>query len=125
LRDGRVAVEPVAGKGLGVRLREPVAAGEPLAVAAVFELAPEDVPLIERTAFRHHYFVHPERDGEGVIVLGWLTFCNHDADPSLTLDWQRAPFGLWTVTVRAARALAAGEELTIDYNCELWFEARP
>lgn len=125
MRDGRIAVEPVPGKELGVLAREPLAAGTLLAVAPVFELAPEDVPLIERTAFRHHYFTHPERDGEGVIVLGWLTYCNHAAEPSLELEWQREASGLWTVAVRSARALTAGEELTIDYNCELWFEARP
>lgn len=125
MRDGRVAVVPVPGKGLGVVLEEPLAAGELLAVAPVFELVPEDVERIERTAFRHHYFAHPECEGAGVIVLGWLTFCNHSAEPSLVLDWQREPSGLWSVSVRSARALAAGEELTIDYNCELWFEPQP
>lgn len=125
MRDGRIVVEPVRGKGLGVRAREPIAAGTLLAVAPVFELAPEDVPLIERTAFRHHYFAHPEREGEGVIVLGWLTFCNHAAEPSLVLAWHREPSGLLTVAARSARALAAGDELTIDYNCELWFEVLP
>lgn len=125
MRDGRIAVEPVPGKGLGVPAREPLAAGTLLAVAPVFELAPEDVPLIERTAFRHHYFAHPERDGEGVIVLGWLTYCNHTAEPSLELEWQREPSGVWAMALRSARALAVGEELTIEDKCELWFEARP
>jgi hypothetical protein len=122
VRIGRVLIAPAGGKGLGVFAAEPLPAGRPLEPQPVFELDPEDVEPIERTRFRHHYFAHPERDGVGVIVLGWLTLCNHGRPPGLELDWRCDPLTGWWVVPIPRRALEPGEELTIDYNCPLWFE---
>ncbi|MCX7629188.1 MAG: SET domain-containing protein-lysine N-methyltransferase [Geminicoccaceae bacterium] len=125
MRIGRIEIRPAGAKGLGVFALEPIARGECFEPQPVFELDPEDVPRIEATRFRHHYFAHPERDGQGVIVLGWLTFVNHAVPPSLELDWQCDARVGWMVIPRARRDIAAGEELTIDYNCPLWFEPVP
>lgn len=125
MRIGPVLIAPAGAKGCGVFAAEPLAAGRALAPQPVFELDPADVEPIERTRFRHHYFAHPERDGQGVIVLGWLALCNHARPASLELDWHREPATGWWVVPRAVRDLEAGAELTIDYNCELWFEALP
>ncbi|MEJ5233294.1 MAG: SET domain-containing protein-lysine N-methyltransferase [Geminicoccaceae bacterium] len=125
MRIGRVLIGPAGPKGLGVFAAEPLPAGVPLEPQPVFELDPEDTEPIERTRFRHHYFAHPERDGVGVIVLGWLTLCNHGRPPTLELDWRCDPTTGWWVVPAPVRSIAAGEELTIDYNCPLWFEALP
>lgn len=125
MRIGPVLIAPAAGKGLGVFAAEPLPAGHRFDPQPVFELDPADIEPIERTRFRHHYFAHPERDGEGVIVLGWLTLCNHGRPPALELDWRHDPLAGWSVVPRTTGALAAGAELTIDYNCPLWFEPLP
>ncbi|MCL6609760.1 MAG: hypothetical protein K6T74_16890 [Geminicoccaceae bacterium] len=125
MRIGPVLIASAGGKGLGVFAAEPLPAGVPLDPQPVFELDAADVEPIERTRFRHHYFAHPERDGVGVIVLGWLTLCNHGRPPTLELDWRRDPATGWWVVARPCRPLEPGEELTIDYNCPLWFEALP
>lgn len=125
MRIGPVLIAPAGAKGLGVFAAEPLPAGAVFDPQPVFELDPEDVEPIERTRFRHHYFAHPERDGLGVIVLGWLTLVNHGRPPTLELDWWQDPPIGWSVVPRTRRALRAGEELTIDYNCPLWFEALP
>lgn len=125
MRIGPVLIAPAGAKGLGVFAAEPLPAGAAFDPQPVFELDPEDVEPIERTRFRHHYFAHPERDGVGVIVLGWLTLVNHGLPPTLELEWRRDPLTGWSVVPRTRRALGSGEELTIDYNCPLWFEALP
>lgn len=125
MRIGRVELRRVPGKGIGVFAAEALPDGAPFEPMPVFELDPEDVPRIEATRFRHHYFAHPEREGQGVIVLGWLTLCNHAVPPSLVLDWRFDATLGWSVVPCTARAVAAGSELTIDYNCELWFEPLP
>ncbi len=122
MRIGRVLIAPAGAKGLGVFAAEWLARGTAMEPQPVFELDLEDGPRIEATRFRHHYFAHPEQDGFGVIVLGWLTFCNHARPPTLQLEWLREAATGWWVVPKTSRDLAAGEELTIDYACELWFE---
>ncbi|MCS6778293.1 MAG: hypothetical protein NZ555_01130 [Geminicoccaceae bacterium] len=122
MRIGRLEIRPAGRKGLGVFAAEPIAAGETFDPQPVFELDLGDVPRIEATRFRHHYFAHPELDGHGVVVLGWLTLVNHGVPPTLELDWRHDAAIGWVVLPRARHDLAPGTELTIDYNCPLWFE---
>jgi len=53
------------------------------------------------------------------LALGLLTLCNHSARPNARVDRN---FARHTLDLIAVAPVAAGEEVTIDYGCVLWFE---
>ena len=119
---GPIAVRLLPGKGRGVLTTRAVAEGELLATDPCLMLTADDCAMLERTSLHGHYFAHPEVDGEGCLVFGPIILVNHGAEPNCRLEWAEDAGAGWTVSLRARRGLAAGEELTIDYACELWFE---
>jgi len=119
---GPIAVRRLPGKGRGVLATRAVAEGELLATDPCLMIPAEDCAMLERTSLHGHYFAHPDNDGEGCIVFGPISLVNHDAAPNCRLEWVEDWRAGWTVSLLARRPLAAGEELTIDYACELWFE---
>jgi hypothetical protein len=65
----------------------------------------------EEDLYKHH--------GRSAIALGYTSLLNHSCDPNCVfvrhIDEQ-------IIEVFATRRIAAGEELTIDYQMTLWFE---
>lgn len=120
---GPIAVRLLPGKGRGVVAARAVAEGEPLAADPCLPLTADDCAKLEATSLHGHYFAHPEIDGEGCLVFGPISLVNHGPEPNCRLEWAEDERTGWTVSLFARRPLAAGEELTIDYACELWFEA--
>ena len=53
------------------------------------------------------------------IALGLVSLCNHSRRPSARIRRNRAGETLDLVTLTP---IAAGGEITIDYNCPLWFD---
>jgi hypothetical protein len=79
-------------------------------------------PAIERTIL-HDYYFHWDGDadgeGRGAVALGLVTLCNHSRRPNARV---RRNFAHETLDLIAVTPIAAGNEVTIDYNCPLWFE---
>jgi hypothetical protein len=120
---GPIRVRLLPRKGRGVLAARAVAEGELLATDPCLMLTAADCTKLEETSLHGHYFAHPETDGEGCLVFGPISLVNHAAEPNCRLEWAEDEGAGWTVSLHARRALAEGEELTIDYACELWFEA--
>ena len=55
------------------------------------------------------------------VALGIVSLCNHSRRPSARV--RRNP-AQGTLDLVALVAIVAGDEITIDYNCPLWFEAQ-
>ena len=108
-----------------VRAAASFAAGDLLLSCPTVELSPADCAAIDATSLRKHYFTHPEVAGGGLLALGLLTLANHHPDPCADWDYRRDPDAGWLVDLVALRPIAAGEEVTIDYNTELWFDYVP
>ncbi len=53
-----------------------------------------------------------------MVVLGLLAMANHSGDPNTIL---RSRYAERLMEWVACRDIAAGEELTFRYRCELWF----
>lgn len=53
------------------------------------------------------------------LALGKISLCNHSSDPNAeAVPNEDGPaMQLWST-----RLIRAGEEITIDYGCELWFD---
>jgi uncharacterized protein len=77
---------------------------------------------LERTIL-HDYYFHwdgdPDGDGRGAVALGLVTLCNHSSRPSARVSRNHERL---TLDLIAIAAIMPGDEITIDYNCPLWFE---
>ena len=109
-------------KGRGIFAREPIAAGAPIEAAPVIIVPADQCPLLDRTIL-HDYYFHwdgdPDGEGRGAVALGLVALCNHSRRPNARVRRNLAQDALDLV---ALSHIAAGEEVTIDYNCPLWFQ---
>jgi SET domain-containing protein len=111
-------------KGRGVFACEPIAAGALIEAAPVIIVPPEQCPLLDRTIL-HDYYFHwdgdPDGEGRGAVALGLVALCNHSRRPNARV---RRNLAQETLDLLASAPIAAGDEVTIDYNCPLWFQAQ-
>lgn len=114
----RLEIRDDAVKGRGVFAREPIAAAPVVIVPA------EQCKLLDRTILHDYYFQwdgDPESEGRGAVALGLVSLCNHARRPTARV---RRNHARETLDLLALTPIAAGEEVTIDYNCALWFDAQ-
>jgi SET domain-containing protein len=109
-------------KGRGIFACEPIAAGTLIEAAPVIIVPAEQCPLLDRTIL-HDYYFHwdgdPDGDGRGAVALGLVALCNHSRRPNARV---RRNLAQDTLDLVALSSIAAGDEVTIDYNCPLWFQ---
>ena len=108
-------------KGRGIFAREPIAAGARIEAAPVIIVPAEQCPLLDQTVL-HDYYFHwdgdPDGESRGAVALGLVALCNHSRRPNARV--RRNP-AQGTLDLIALIPIAAGDEVTIDYNCPLWF----
>jgi len=113
-----VVVAATETMGRGVFAARVLRRGETLAEFHTIRL-----PASEVTAMRgldsalENYWFEDDADGSALVVLGWLELVNHARVPNLDRHWRTTQEGD-VVTVFAARDIAAGEQLFIDYRFE-------
>ncbi len=107
-------------KGRGVFAVAPIAAGALIEAAPVIVVAAAECALLDRTILHDYYFAW-DGEGRGAVALGLTSLCNHSRRPSARVRRNHAQ---GTLDLIALAAIAAGEEVTIDYNCPLWFAAQ-
>jgi SET domain-containing protein len=109
-------------KGRGIFACEPIAAGTLIEAAPVIIVPAEQCRLLDRTIL-HDYYFHwdgdPDGDGRGAMALGLVALCNHSRRPNARV---RRNLAQDTLDLVALSPIAAGDEVTIDYNCPLWFQ---
>ena len=111
-------------KGRGIFATAPIAAGALIEAAPVIIVSAAECPLLDKTIL-HDYYFHwdgdPDGVGRGAVALGLLALCNHSRRPRARV---RRNYAQGTLDLVALTAIAAGDEITIDYNCPLWFNAQ-
>ena len=111
-------------KGRGIFATAPIAAGAVIAMTPVIIVPAAQCPLLNKTIL-HDYYFHWDGDaggaGRGAVPLGLVALCNHSKRPRARV---RRNFAQDTLDLMALQPIAAGEEVTIDYNCPLWFDAQ-
>ena len=111
--------DPVKGRGVFARL--PIAGGGLIEAAPVIIVPPLECALLDRTIL-HDYYFHwdgdPDGEGRGAVALGLVSLCNHSRRPRARV---RRNLAHGTLDLVALAPIAAGDEITIDYNCALWF----
>ena len=109
-------------KGRGVFAGVPISRGSIIEAAPVVIVPHGQRRLIDRTIVHDYYFQWGdggEGEGPGVVALGLVSLCNHSRRPNARV-WRNEAED--TLDLVATRAIAAGEEITIDYKCTLWFK---
>ncbi len=120
----RVEIRSDPGKGRGVFATAAIAAGTLIESAPVVIVPAEQCALLDRTILHDYYFDWdggPGHAGTGAVALGVVSLCNHSRRPRARV---RRNLVKSTLDLVALTAIAAGDEITIDYNCPLWFEAQ-
>jgi hypothetical protein len=109
-------------KGRGVFARAAIGAGVLIEAAAVILVPAHQRRLLDSTSLHDYYFVWDGENGDGsaAIALGLVSLCNHSRRPSARVRPNRARETLDLLTLTS---ISAGGEITIDYNCPLWFAA--
>ncbi len=109
--------------GMGVHARRAVAEGEEIERCPVLVLPAEDLDAISDTALAGYWF--DWSDGDGALALGYGSLYNHSFTPNARYFHEHDD---GVVVYVALRDIAAGEEITINYNAEpectdpLWFD---
>jgi uncharacterized protein len=120
----RVEIRSDPAKGRGVFATAAIAAGAVIESAPVIVVSPEQCALLDRTILHDYYFDWEgggDRPGSGAVALGMVSLCNHSRRPTARV---RRNLAQTTLDLVALMPIAAGEEITIDYNCPLWFDAQ-
>lgn len=107
-------------KGRGVFAMRDISKGEVIEVAPVVPVAKENV--IENGEAPDGYLLQWDEDTLGeeyAMPLGYIMLYNHHAEPTIAIESDLAEY---TMTVKAARDIKVGEELTWNYACDLWFD---
>jgi hypothetical protein len=82
----------------------------------------DQCPLLDRTILHDYYFQwdrNSDRSRRGAVPLGLVALCNHSRRPNARV---RRNLARDTLDLVATAPIAAGDEVTIDYRCSLWFE---
>ena len=111
-------------KGRGVFASAPIAAGTLIEAAPVIIVPASQLKLLDRTILHDYYFSWndaPGSEGSGAVALGLVALCNHSRRPRARV---RRNVAQGTLDLVALLPIAAGDEVTIDYNCPLWFAAQ-
>ena len=118
----RLEIRSDRAKGRGIFARQAIAPGALIDAAPVIIVPAAQCPLLDRTIL-HDYYFHwdgdPDGEGRGAVALGLVALCNHSRRPNGRV---RRNFAQDTLDLVALLPIAAGDEVTIDYNCPLWFE---
>lgn len=115
-------------KGRGVFCYHALTAGEIIEVAPVIVMSEHDRKLLDQTLL-HDYIFEWTPDGASMccMALGYVPIYNHSYQSNCEyfMDYESQ-----TIAIKTMRAIAAGEELTINYNgdwndeTKVWFDVK-
>jgi SET domain-containing protein len=114
-------------RGRGVFTTEPIEEGTTIEIAPVIVLSEADRAKVDATLLHDYIFEWGEDERQAAVALGYVSIYNHsvDANCRYTMD-----FDHHTIQIQTKRAIAADEELFINYNGDgvvdksVWFEAK-
>lgn len=112
-------------KGRAVFTNEALEAGTLLETAPVIVMTGEERKLIDQTRLHDYIFVWGDENDQCAMALGWISVYNHSyqSNAEYYMDFETEQMFVKTVW-----PIAAGEEVTINYNgtwndeTKVWFE---
>ena len=113
--------------GRGVFTEEPLEAGTIIEISPVIVMSADDRKLLDKTLLHDYIFEWGESQQECAMALGYASLYNHlyQSNCEYEMNFRKA-----MITIRTVRAIAAGEELFINYNGDwnnekpVWFDVK-
>jgi SET domain-containing protein len=113
-------------KGRGVFTKEKIPANTLIEEAPVIVMSAEDRVNIDKTLLHDYIFAWGKNEDECCMALGFIPIYNHSYQSNCEyfMDFEEE-----IIQVKTVREIAAGEELTINYNGDwndkkpIWFDA--
>ena len=118
----RLEIRGDPAKGRGVFARALIAPGVLIEAAPVIVVPAAECAALDGSILHDYYFCWDgDGAGRGAVALGLVALCNHSRRPKARV---RPNYARATLDLIALATIAPGEEITIDYNCPLWFTPR-
>lgn len=125
MRISGLLIASTPGKGRAVFTESPIAADTIIEIAPVIVMRSEERRLLDQTLLHDYIFEWGEEKTQCAMALGWIPIYNHalPSNAEYFMNFEEA-----TIFIKAARDIAAGEEITINYNGDfndskpVWFE---
>ena len=116
------------GRGRGVYTREAIPADTVVELSPVLVLSGEERRLLDQTLLHDYIFEWGDLKDRCCVALGYVSLYNHRAPSNCEyfMDYDKD-----IIFVKTVVPIAAGEELTINYNGQpenrdpVWFQALP
>lgn len=107
-----VIIKTTEDKGRGVFATKDFQAGEIIEACPIVYVSPKERTFLEKTILA--YYIYPWTSTRcGVMVLGYGSIYNHSFTPNA--KWEQ-DFQEKTMIYRAAKKIAKGEEILVNYN---------
>lgn len=111
--------------GRGVFTSEPLSQGDFIEICPVIVLPPAQLNLIHNSGLHDYYFLWGVEQDMAAIALGYGSIYNHSyrANADYRFDYLNN-----TIDFYAVKEIAAGEEITVNYNGDpddqkpVWFD---
>ncbi len=114
------------GKGRGIFTRENIRSRTVLEVSPVLVMSAKERKLVDQTLLHDYIFEWGNSKTQCCVALGYVSLYNHSFASNCEYEMD---FDKQVITIRAVKAIKAGEELFINYNgvhdneTPLWFDA--
>jgi uncharacterized protein len=117
----------IKGKGRGMITTKQIKPNTIIESSPVIVMTKEEQKLIDKTRLHDYIFLWQEDESQCAMAQGYISVYNHsyDSNCDYIMDFQNDIISIITV-----KNIAAGEELTINYNGEVndttpvWFETK-
>jgi uncharacterized protein len=114
----KIEVRQAPGKDRGVFARRAIRAEELIERAPVLVISPEHSVLLDQTILGHYCYKWGKEEGDTALALGYGSLYNHSYQPNARFVRR---YEERTIDYFAIRDIDEGEEISINYNGEVWF----
>jgi uncharacterized protein len=118
-------VVDIPNKGRGVVCTADIAAGETIEVSPVIVMSLKEQELLDQTLMHDYIFLWGDGQPQCCVALGYVSIYNHSYNSNCDYAMH---FEEELIEIIAVKDIAAGEELTINYNgdandeTKVWFD---
>lgn len=125
MRISELYIAESGSRGRGVFTAAPIEAETIIEVAPVIVMSANERLLLDQTRLHDYIFIWGHDRSQCAMALGWIALYNHsyEANAEYFMDFEEE-----TMFIKSVRHIAAGEEITINYNGDwnnttpVWFE---
>lgn len=114
-------IAPTDTMGRGVFTSEPIDAGAVIEISPVIIMSAAERKLLDQTLLHDYIFEWGDDRRQCCMALGYIPVYNHSYESNCEYE---TDFEFEQIRITTVRAIAAGEELFINYNGE-WNDPRP